>query len=243
MPRLEALTSSATSAVPGRSAVTAFVSLGFHALLVAALVVLPLLVAQPLPEQAHTARAFLAAPLSPAAPPPPPPPAAARVASRAVHPPVASDAFVAPVEVPSEIIRDEGLDLGIEGGVAGGVDGGVPGGVVGGVVGGLPDAPAPPRRAPLRAGIDVRAPRKVRDAAPVYPEFARRASLQGIVIVECVIDERGQVQDAKVVKGLPLLDDAALDAVRQWRYAPSLLDGVPVPVLMTVTVTFQLAAH
>jgi periplasmic protein TonB len=87
--------------------------------------------------------------------------------------------------VPTEIRPGEGLDLGgIEGGVAGGVEGGVPGGVVGGVVGGLPDAPPPPPVKPVRVGGDVREPRKVRDVAPVYPELAMKAHIEGIVIIE-----------------------------------------------------------
>jgi protein TonB len=156
---------------------------------------------------------------------------------------VAPPGFVAPIEVPTEIRPEEGLDLGgIEGGVAGGVEGGVPGGVVGGVVGGLPDAPPPPPVKPVRVGGDVREPRKLVDVAPVYPLLARKAGVTGIVIIEATIDPRGRVVNATVLKGAPMLDEAALEAVGKWVYAPTLLNGAPTPVIMTVTVRFMLKA-
>jgi protein TonB len=223
--------------------VTGFASAGLHALVLAAALVLPLLARQPVPERAEGVHAFFVEPLNLAPPPPPPPPPAstsARAVVRAARPPVGSDALRAPDLVPTQVVPEQGLDLGVEGGVPGGVEGGVPGGVVGGVIGGLPEAPAPPLARRVQAGKDVRAPRKLRDMAPAYPQAARLARLQGVVVVECVIDERGRVQSAAVVKGVPLLDEAALDAVRQWVYAPSLLDGVPVEVVLTVTVTFRL---
>ena len=148
--------------------------------------------------------------------------------------------FVAPVEVPTEIVPEEGLDLGAESGMPGGVEGGVPGGVVGGVVGGLPEAPPPPVVQPLRAGVDVREPRKVKSVAPVYPDLAVKARIDGFVILEAQIDARGRVAEVNVLRGNPLLIDAAVEAVRQWVYTPTLINGVPVPVLMTVTVTFKL---
>jgi protein TonB len=163
---------------------------------------------------------------------------AARIAPKATAAPIG---FVAPIDIPTEIRPDEGLDLGgIEGGVAGGVEGGVPGGVVGGVVGGLPDAPPPPAVRPVRVGGDVREPRKVLDVAPVYPPLAVKAHIEGIVIVEATIDPRGRVADATVLRGVPVLDEAALEAVRKWVYTPTLLGGVPTPIIMTVTVRFRL---
>ncbi len=219
---------------------TRVASVALHAVAVVAVVVLPLLREDRLPETATEARAFFAKPLELAAPSPPPPPAAAaRVATRPPSQPVTSR-FVAPVEIPTEIVPEAGLDLGVEGGAPGGVEGGVPGGVVGGVVGGLPEA-APPRPArPLRAGIDVREPRRVRNVEPVYPQIAIDSRVQGIVILECEIDTRGRVDNVKVMRGNVLLQDAAVDAVKQWVYTPTLLNGVPVPVLMTVTLTFEL---
>jgi protein TonB len=128
-------------------------------------------------------------------------------------------------------------------GVVGGVAGGIPGGSLGGVVGGLPSAPPPPPpppSAPVRVGGSIKTPQKTRDIKPVYPPIAQSARVQGIVIIEATIGPDGSVRDAKVLRGQPLLNEAALEAVRQWKYTPTLLNGVPVPVIMTVTVTFTL---
>ncbi len=224
---------------PARRAWTGVVSLGVHAVALVAVLVLPLLYDEALPDTATEVRAFFAKPLDVAAPSPPPAPAA-RAAAR---PPLPSPSsrFVAPVDIPAEIVPEEGLDLGVEGGAPGGLEGGVPGGVVGGIVGGLPPeaAPPPPTR-PVRAGIDVREPRRVRSVAPVYPTLAVQTRVQGIVVLECEIDARGRIENVKVLRGNPLLNDAAVEAVRQWVYTPTLLNGVPVPVLMNVTVTFSL---
>ena len=223
-----------------KSALTASVSVAAHVVVLGALLVLPLLSDDRLPEQAGEVRAFFATPLELQPPLPPPPPAAARVASRVAAPrPVTRDAFTVPVEVPEQIVPEAGIDLGVEGGATGGVEGGVPGGVVGGVVGGLPEAPPPPVQ-PLRVGDVVKEPRKLRGVQPVYPPLALSGRLQGVVILECMVDTRGRVQEAKVLRGVPLLDQAALDAVRQWVYSITLVDGVPVPVIMTVTVSFRL---
>jgi protein TonB len=96
--------------------------------------------------------------------------------------------------------------------------------------------PGPPRR----AGVDVTPPARISGDKPVYPEIARRARIAGAVVVECTIDPSGRVVNATVTRGVPLLDAAALDAVRTWRYRPTLVGGVPVAVLMTVTVSFSL---
>ncbi len=225
----------------GRSPWTGTMSVLLHALALAGFLVLPLVLHQPLPTPADEVHAFFTEPISLAPPPPPPPAEAARAHASAARPAAETKAWQAPSVVPTELPPQDGLDLGLDGGVPGGVEGGVPGGVVGGVVGGLPDAPAPapgPQR--VRVGKDIRAPRKVRDVPPVYPNAARLSRLEGTVVVECVIDAHGRVQNAAVLRGVPLLDAAALEAVRQWVYAPSLLDGVPVEVVMTVTLTFQL---
>jgi len=226
---------------PPRRAWTGVVSLGLHAAALVAVVVLPLLYDQQLPDTATEVRAFFARPLEVAAPspPPPPPPPAARAPARSPIRPLSSS-FVAPVAIPTEIVPEEGLDLGVEGGAPGGVEGGVPGGVVGGVVGGLPETAPPPPARPLRAGIDVREPRRVKNVAPVYPPLAVQSRVQGVVILECQIDARGRVDSVKVLRGNVLLNDAAVEAVRQWVYTPTLVRGVPVPILMTVTVTFEL---
>jgi TonB family protein len=94
--------------------------------------------------------------------------------------------------------------------------------------------------APVRIGGQIKAPRKIKDAAPVYPAMAKSAHVAGVVTVEATIGPDGKVVDAKVVRSIPLLDQAALDAVRQWEYTPTLLNGVPVPVLVTVKINFTL---
>jgi len=96
------------------------------------------------------------------------------------------------------------------------------------------------RRAPLRVGGQIKPPIKVKDVKPVYPAIARSAGVVGAVTIEATIGEDGKVIDATVVRSIPLLDQAAVDAVRQWVYTPTLLNGVPVPVIMTVTVSFTL---
>jgi protein TonB len=225
---------------PGRGWVWP-VTVALHALSATAVVLLPLLGDEPLPpENDRVANAFFAAPAYLAAPPPPPPPPAARVAAAApVTPPEAPTGFTAPVEMPQELTAEPSLDLGLEGGVPGGVEGGVPGGVVGGVVGGLDEAPPPPPRV-VRVGGVVREPRKVKDVAPRYPSLALNARVQGVVILECQISPQGRVETAKVLRSVPMLDEAAIEAVRQWVYTPTLVDGVPVSVVLTVTVNFVL---
>jgi protein TonB len=217
------------------------VAVAIHGLLAALAVIGPLLGDEPLPPAGPAPRAFFVTPAyAPPAPPPPPPPAA-RTEAPPVEPTETSGDFVAPVEVPETIADSAGLDFGIEGGVPGGVEGGVPGGVVGGIVGGVlgSDAPPPPPPA-IRVGGVIQEPRKVKHVPPVYPRYALAARIQGVVILECTIDPQGGVQGVQVLRGVRLLDEAAVEAVKQWVYTPTLVDGVPMPVLMTVTVNFRL---
>jgi TonB family protein len=100
-------------------------------------------------------------------------------------------------------------------------------------------ARAKARMAPLRIGGKIHAPKKIKDVKPVYPAIAQSAGVAGAVTIEATIGPEGKVVDAKVVQSIPLLDQAALDAVRQWEYTPTLLNGVPVPVLVTVTINFR----
>ena len=93
----------------------------------------------------------------------------------------------------------------------------------------------------VRVGQGIRPPTKRRHVNPVYPDLALRAHLRATVVVECVIDTAGRVADVRVVRGHPLFDAAALEAVRQWVYSPTLLNGTPVAVALTVTVRFDLA--
>jgi protein TonB len=215
-----------------------------HVALVAGVIAVPLLRDAPLPELAgDPVPAFFATPLELAPPPPPPPPPApsARPAVEAQAPPVErTDGLVAPIETPAQIIPEEGINFGFEGGVSGGVEGGVPGGVVGGVIGGLPEAPPAPPLAPVRVGGRVQEPKKLKAVPPVYPDAAVLSRIEGVVVLECLISPQGRVTEVKVLRGAPLLEEAAVDAVKQWIYTPTLMDGVPVPVLMTVTVRFDL---
>ncbi|HEX8172803.1 MAG TPA: energy transducer TonB [Thermoanaerobaculia bacterium] len=202
---------------------------------------------------------------APPPPPPPPPPAASHASSTPTRPKVETpreetprETFRQPTEVPDEIPEvdesagrdDEDADAGVEGGVVGGVKGGVVGGVVGGTVGGViggqlggqvggqiggqPDAP-------VRVGGNVKAPTIKRRVDPMYTDIARRARLQGFVIIEAVIDRQGNVTDARIIKGLGMgLDETALNALRQWKFSPGTLNGQPVPVYYNLTINFQL---
>ena len=90
----------------------------------------------------------------------------------------------------------------------------------------------------IRVGGQIRPPIRIKEVAPIYPAIAQSARVQGSVVIEATIDDEGKVADARVVKSVPLLDQAALDAVRQWQYQPSLLNGVPTAVVTMVTVKF-----
>jgi periplasmic protein TonB len=213
-------------------------SIAVHVIVFAAIIIIPLVATDVLPTP-PTMLAFAAAP-PPSPPPPPPPPAPAAPTPKAPTPVVNPNA--APIEAPKEIKPEPAMPA-VGEGVPGGVEGGVPGGVVGGVVGGLPEAPPPPPpppQAPVRVGGQIKPPNKIKDARPVYPPIAQSARVSGVVIIEATIGTDGRVKDAKVLRSIPLLDQAALDAVKQWQYSPTLLNGVPVSVIMTVTVNFTL---
>ena len=111
-------------------------------------------------------------------------------------------------------------------------------GIWGPVLGAPPAASETTEPEPIRPGGRVRPPEKTRHVDPVYPELARVAGVEGVVILEAIIDPRGRVQNVKVLRSIPLLDAAAIAAVERWEYEPTLLNGVPVPVVMTVTVRF-----
>jgi TonB family protein len=113
--------------------------------------------------------------------------------------------------------------------------------------GNMPPPPPPPPppggengQGPVRVGGNIKAPVKLRDVRPVYPPEAFDAKVQGVVIIEATIDTLGSIMEAHVIRSVPLLDQAALDAVRQWQFAPTFLNGTPVPVIMTVSVNFSL---
>ena len=179
----------------------------------------------------------------PPPPPPPPPKAAAPKAVQKVEQPQ-SNQMTAPVVIPdalppsrrADTSGGEGVEGGVEGGVPGGVMGGVLGGVPGGVLGGVPGA-----EEPMRVGGEVKEPIEISRVRPQYPEAARKARMQGVVILEAIITKDGAVSDVRVLRGInPLLDNAAMRAVQQWKYKPATFNGRTVPVYLTVTVTFTL---
>ena len=92
----------------------------------------------------------------------------------------------------------------------------------------------------MRVGGNIKAPQKIKDVKPIYPAIAQSARVQGVVIIEATIGPNGKCTEAKVLRSIPLLDAAALDAVKQWQFTPTMLNGMPVPVIMTVTVNFTL---
>ena len=121
-----------------------------------------------------------------------------------------------------------------------GVDGGVPIGDAIGSSAPPPPPPPPPVQRPMHLHSGIVAPRKIVDVAPVYPALAQQVRKEGVVILETVIDANGGVESVRVLRSVPLLDQAAVDAVRQWRFTPAMLNGQAVPVVMTVTVNFTL---
>ena len=138
---------------------------------------------------------------------------------------------------------------GVEGGVAGGVEGGVKGGVAGGVEGGVKGGVAGAVSArdlekfegdAVRAVGKIKPPKIIKMVEPVYPESARKAKVEGIVVLEAKTDEKGNVLDTRMLRSIPLLDQAAIDAVKQWKYEPMVMDGKPFAVIFTVTVRFTL---
>ncbi|HEX9148967.1 MAG TPA: TonB family protein [Thermoanaerobaculia bacterium] len=229
----------------GRKALSLPVSLALHLVVIGLAVGASIWFVEDVPEPPIPVTFYAAAP-----PPPPPPPAAAPkpAASKPEAPkqlPVKPSEMTAPTVIPEkspqplaapepEAPASEGVEGGVEGGVPGGVMGGVLGGVVGGTGPGLEGEP-------LRVGGDVKAPQLVNRVEPSYPEAARKARMEGVVILEAIITASGNVEDVKVLKSVnPLLDAAATRAVSQWRYRPATLNGRAVRVYLTVTVTFNL---
>ena len=145
-----------------------------------------------------------------------------------------------PRSEPAEVTPEPSLDLEADG-VAGGIEGGVPGGVVGGVVGGTIGESAPPTPAVVRVGAGVKEPAKLKHVSPLYPDSALAGRIEGTVVLEATIAPSGRVAEVKVLRAPPALEQAAVAAVRQWVYTPTLVDGVPVTAIMTVTVRFQLS--
>ena len=246
-----------SSGVPRQRWTTTALSAVGHAAAIIVLVLSTLYATDVLPEPRETMAFFVAAPVPP--PPPPAPPVAEpepqRVksvvtkASPTRSAPVSAKAPVAaPIEAPSSITPETGLEggeftpSGIEAGFENGVPGGVPGGIAGGVIT-APPLPPPAPVAPVRVGGDISAPRLIRRVDPEYPILAVSAQIEGMVILEATVDASGAVQETRVLRSHSVLDEAATDAVRQWRYEPLLLNGTPTPFVLTVTVSFNLAAR
>ena len=223
--------------IPTRRLSVLPVSVAAHAAAAIAFLIIPLAAEVELPAlMPHAVADYMLAKVEP--PPPPPAPIAAGEGATVQH------ATGVPIVAPNTIAEERpsvAVPTGAE--VIGGIDPGS------GVIGGLgptiaiePPAPVktqgPP--APVRPGGDIREPKKVVDVPPVYPALARAGNIEGVIILEAVINVRGEVERLRVLRSVPLLDGAALDAVQRWRYTPTLLNGVPVPVLITITVRFTL---
>ena len=195
---------------------------------------------------------YLVAPAPPAAPPPPAPAAVVQKMTRRLVP-LTPSKLVAPAVIPQKVVvvrePEVAPDAGV--GVIGGMPGGATGGVLGGIIGGTTLPPAPPVAAAsaepknkeiLRVGGDVKPPRKLFAPAPKYPALAESAHIQGTVLLEAVINEKGDVVNVHAVQGHPLLIPEAMRTVMLWKYEPTYLNGVPYPVVMTVTVSFSFAS-
>ena len=231
---------------PRRSSVPVLISTAAHGIVLAVLLAIPILYATTELPDVPDMLAFVVSAAPPPPPPPPPPAPAAPSKPKVVKPVPTVSPEAAPVEPPREIVEEMHIDSESEEGVPGGVEGGIPGGVVGGVVGGIIDLPPPPPppaapQSPVRVGGELKAPALLERVEPEYPLIAVRARVQGVVILEAVVDRQGRVEELRVLRSIPLLDDAALAAVRQWRYSPLLLNGKPERFVLTVTVSFNLS--
>ena len=218
----------------GRKIVSLPVALALHLVVIGVVVGASIWFVEDVPEPPIPVTFYAAAP-----PPPPPPPAATTAVALAKQMYETRD--FDPMLILADALQDAGChDESVlthcrgEGGVPGGVPGGVIGGVVGGTGPGTGDEP-------LRVGGDVKAPQLTNRVEPSYPEAARKARMEGVVILEAIITASGSVEEVKVLKSVnPLLDAAAQRAVQQWRYRPATLNGRAVRVYLTVTVTFNL---
>jgi periplasmic protein TonB len=217
-----------------------------HAAGLSAVIAFTLSRAATVPPDVRTTLAFVAPPIEP--PPLPAPPAAASSAP-ATPRAVSTGGQVAPIETPPKAQgepapQDAAAPSGVEGGVEGGITGGVAGGLVGGVVAPAPPPPLPPAAtpaAPIRVGGAIKAPALVHRVEPVYSTLAASTQLSGIVVLEAVVGPDGAVDSVKVLRSPgALLDIASVDALKQWRYSPLLLKGVPTPFVITVTFNFTL---
>lgn len=215
-----------------------------QAFLIGIMILVPLIYTEALPKQ--QLMTFLVAPPPP---PPPPPPAAAVQAVKVVQTDIEEGRLRTPTKIPQKVamIKEEEAPPPVSamGGVMGGVPGGVPGGQMGGVLGGILSSSsmaAPKLATPQRVRVSqgVSEGMLVTKVTPPYPPMAKMARVQGSVILQAVISKNGSIENLRVVSGHPMLVQAALDAVKQWRYRPYLLNGEPVEVETQITVNFSL---
>jgi protein TonB len=211
---------------------TLAVSVCAHAAVIAAIVVAPLLATTDLPEPrsplTFEAITPIDVPTLPVGTRPQPSPSSAVTQSVALEEPteLTPDALQQSFELPADFVA--------QGGTGVPMDTFSPGDPV------IAPPPAPSRRDPVPVGGVVRPPTRLVYVPPVYPQIALAARVEGTVILQAVIDETGNVREVKALRSILSLDDAALQAVSQWKFSPTLLNGTPVPVVMTVTVTFTL---
>jgi periplasmic protein TonB len=222
---------------PGRRLGALPASLLTHAAVLVAAIVIPLLASDVLPPPpSHLTPVLATMPVVPVPQVPRPP-------SMAPRPTLPADAPGVPLQAPTGVQPETGVERPNTAVIE--QSNGDPNVVSGNTreVASLLDPPPPPivskPAAPVRVGV-VQSPRKIHHEAPVYPQLAIIAKVQGTVVVEAVIGINGQVQDARVIRSIPMLDQAAIDAVKKWVFTPTLLSGVPVPVIMTVQVDFRL---
>ncbi|HTS56833.1 MAG TPA: energy transducer TonB [Terriglobales bacterium] len=224
---------------------TTTLSFILQACLVGILVLIPLLFTEALPKgQLMT---FLVAPPPP---PPPPPPAAAPVhVVKQVQTDIQNGQLRTPTKIPQKvqmIKEDEAPPEMAAGGVVGGVPGGVPGGQMGGVIGGIisstpvavPKVATPTR---VRVSQGVTQGLLIRKVQPNYPPLARQARIQGQVLLAAEISKDGTIENLHLISGHPMLAPAAIEAVKQWKYKPYILNGEPVEVETQITVNFTLS--
>jgi periplasmic protein TonB len=213
--------------------------------LIGILILIPLIYTDALPKQ--QLMTFLVAPPPP--PPPPPPPAAAPVKVVKVQSELVNGQLRTPTKIPQKVqmIKEEEAppDLGA-GGVPGGVPGGIPGGSTGGVMGGILSSQpvavpkvATPQRVRVSSGVSQGL--LIKKVTPNYPPLARQARIQGSVVLQAEISKEGTIQNLQLISGHAMLAPAAIEAVKQWRYKPYLLNGEPVAVETQVVVNFSLS--
>jgi periplasmic protein TonB len=225
---------------------TTMVSFLFQVALIGLLVLVPLLFTEALPKtQLMT---FLVAPPPP--PPPPPPPAAAPIkVVKQIQTDIINGQLRTPTKIPEKVqmIKEEEApppmpSTGVVGGVPGGVPGGSMGGVMGSILGSTPMAVpkiATPQR--VRVSQGVTSGLLIRKIQPAYPPLARQARIQGNVLLQAEISKEGTIENLRLISGHPMLAPAAIEAVKQWKYKPYILNGEPVEVDTQITVIFSLS--